>query len=137
MQSSGNTGVIGDGNGLVYNPEPNQQAVLWCPLTYDVGSLPTSVNVSGVSNGCNVSGTKGIEYNICAIHASGGAPTCTSVSVPTVGGTPTCSPGTYQIPTSTFPSMLSGDYLILNVVLQWSNNNGHSFNGLYGYQVTH
>lgn len=136
VQSSGTTGVIGNSNGLVYNPEPSEPSVLWCPLTYDVGNVPTTVNVSGVSNGC-LGSTKGIQYNICAVHAGGGTPSCTSVNVPTAGGSPTCSAGTYQIGTSSFPSMFSGDYLILNVILQPSNNNGTSFNGLYGYQVTH
>lgn len=135
VDAAGTGGVIGDSTGLVYNPSSSTTSVLWCPLNYDVGNLPTAINISGVSGGCNGS-SYGIAYNICAVHQGGGTPSCTSVNVPTAAGSPTCSAGTYQIGTSTLPSTIfSGDYLILNVILQpWSNV---SVNGLYGYQVTH
>ena len=128
-------GVEATSNGLLYNPNTfgTSTSVLWCPIDYDNNNTAIQVGVSAVSNGCT-GGSYGVAYNLCVVHTNGGTPTCSPLTVPG-NGSPTCSPGTYQMVTTTFPFMVSGDYLIVNVVLQPPS--GGNVNGIYGYQVVH
>jgi len=113
--------------GQIGNSSTSQEVQLWCPITYDTTSTPTSATADFWSNGCNGGIFPGVLVSACVLPQGGGSAVCASSPFNN------CNFGNFST-SATFPSHNVGDFLFLEITLAPQNGTGGQ-SGFFGYAL--